>query len=574
MEVDTKASVGEDEPEEELLYEEGDGGEDAQEFQDDGTEFTSGDVELLLGDDDVHAFADESFESKEEEDGGGVGGDADDSVEETAVAKLETDNSSDGSNKSSSYVPRSRGRGRPYFVYRGMRGMRPPPPYAFFPPRPRGGLRPPFPGAIRPPPPFAFRGRGPPNFFRHPRPPRGAFMRGMRPPHYHHHHEQEQEEEEEEEATVEDDGGGEAGGPKPLMSIRTPKDVKENVQATIFRGRGGQSAPHAAPLGMGMGPRYHGVMRGGMRPPPPPDAAEVRGGRGGPRPRLLSTRPPRGAGSYPPSSRGDGGRGLPRGGRGRGRGIGDDSMGVRPSLKRPHPSSYGGNNSYDNNYNSGAPRPKMMSYGGSTRYPTTASSYNSGSTLRSIHTTDEPMQTGGPPPPPTGSRGAYFRPRTPGGYNPNPRYQQPTTPTRGGYRPRGTFTVTHNTAPALTQVTMVAEQQQQRRSLPQPVSANPNLRSIPMAAAPGSDASASSSHKITKAGGTSSRVMISNLPISMSFERISAMTTACGSVRTININDGGSAIVEFVNPSMAENFIRANNRKSIDGSTITVSRLA
>ena len=63
--------------------------------------------------------------------------------------------------------------------------------------------------------------------------------------------------------------------------------------------------------------------------------------------------------------------------------------------------------------------------------------------------------------------------------------------------------------------------------------------------------------RITKTGGQSNRVMISNLPRNMSFERISAMTTACGNVRTINVNENGTAIVEFANRAGAENFIQA-----------------
>ena len=80
--------------------------------------------------------------------------------------------------------------------------------------------------------------------------------------------------------------------------------------------------------------------------------------------------------------------------------------------------------------------------------------------------------------------------------------------------------------------------------------------------------------RITKTGGQSNRVMISNLPRNMSFARVSAMTTACGNVRNINVNENGTAIVEFANPAGAENFIRTNNRKIIDRSQITVSRLA
>ena len=44
----------------------------------------------------------------------------------------------------------------------------------------------------------------------------------------------------------------------------------------------------------------------------------------------------------------------------------------------------------------------------------------------------------------------------------------------------------------------------------------------------------------------------------MSFRRISAMTTACGNVRNINVNENGTAILEFANSAGAENFIQTN----------------
>ena len=69
MEVDTKTEVNESEA---LLL--GDGGDETEQ-----TEFTSGDVELLLGDDDVHAFANESTDAASEASsvskGAGPGGD-------------------------------------------------------------------------------------------------------------------------------------------------------------------------------------------------------------------------------------------------------------------------------------------------------------------------------------------------------------------------------------------------------------------------------------------------------------------------------------------------------------------
>ena len=102
-----------------------------------------------------------------------------------------------------------------------------------------------------------------------------------------------------------------------------------------------------------------------------------------------------------------------------------------------------------------------------------------------------------------------------------------------------------------------------------------NLRSIPtLGASVPTPMNQQGQPRITKTGGQSNRVMISNLPRNMSFARVSAMTTACGNVRNINVNENGTAIVEFANPAGAENFIRTNNRKIIDRSQITVSRLA
>jgi hypothetical protein len=156
---------------------------------------------------------------------------------------------------------------------------------------------------------------------------------------------------------------------------------------------------------------------------------------------------------------------------------------------------------------------------------------------------------------------------------------------RGG---RGGFRVNHTPAPSLTQIQTVDNSRHQPRPSAAPPAAAPrhvmpvgngsnsNLRSIPMVGS-GSNAPTplmGNTHKITKTGGMSSRVLISNLPPMMSFERISAMTTAAGNVRNINVNDNSTAIVEFANPASAENFIRTSNRKVIDRSMITVARLA
>ncbi len=130
------------------------------------TEFTSGDVELLLGDDDVNAFGNESFEDKS-------------TISDETGGAAKTEEAKEGSDKSSShneghYSPRGVGRGR---FFRGGRGGNFYPNPFFYHPR---GLRPPFPGAVprfgRPP--YPFRGGRPPmGFMRY---PRGMFMRPPR----------------------------------------------------------------------------------------------------------------------------------------------------------------------------------------------------------------------------------------------------------------------------------------------------------------------------------------------------------------------------------------------------------
>ena len=111
------------------------------------------------------------------------------------------------------------------------------------------------------------------------------------------------------------------------------------------------------------------------------------------------------------------------------------------------------------------------------------------------------------------------------------------------------------------------------RRPPPPQQSNSNLRNIPTIGG-SSVPTPMQQPRITKAGGSTSRVLITHLPPNMNFARITAMTTACGSVKTLNMAENNSAIVEFANPAGAENFIRSNNRKVIDQCMITVSRLA
>ena len=135
MEVDAKT----DSAHEALLLADG-------ENEHEQAEFTSNDVELLLGDDDVNAFANESFEASNSDSGATSGKD---SVSKDGSTD---DKQQEGRPIEGHYTRGGRG-GRPF---RG-RGYGPPHP-GYFP----RGLRPPFPGAVprfgRHPPPFAFRG--------------------------------------------------------------------------------------------------------------------------------------------------------------------------------------------------------------------------------------------------------------------------------------------------------------------------------------------------------------------------------------------------------------------------------
>ena len=283
-------------------------------------------------------------------------------------------------------------------VFRGPRGYGPPPGY--FPRGPR--LRPPFPGAVprfgRHPPPFAFRGRPPMGYMRY---PRGVFMQRHMRPHFAAHVEEEFEEDETMPESEKKDGESSedsGSGPKPLMSIRTPKDVRETVKTSILA----KGPLLNAPLGMGMGPRFH---LHGMRPPPgaPPLLPQP--------PPIPTQQPPQRA------------PGASRGGRG---GHGQEHH-QRSSLKRP---ASGSSTSFDH-----GPRPKMSM---NVPPPSTATSGVSRTNLRQIQTVDEPMHQQQPH------------------YNHHQQQQQPH------YRPRhpppnsrGGFTVSHTPAPSLTQIRTV-----------------------------------------------------------------------------------------------------------------------
>jgi len=560
MEVDSKSEANESEA---LLL--GDGGDETEH-----TEFSSGDVELLLGDDDVNAFANDSFDAASS-DGGNPkvetagGGDF-----KTSSNSSTATNSANSKHEPGQQIEGHYNRGRGGRPYRG-RGYGPPPP-GYYP----RGLRPPFPGAVprfgRHPPPFALRGRPPMGYMRY---PRGMYMRPPRPIPYSHREEPEEDPEEDVNMSKSEednsDGGassGGGGGPKSLMSIKIDKDVKVNVKSQIL-----SKAPQLmAPLGMGMGPRFH--LRPGAKPPTEGDSQHPpRPGPRGMRPSVPSA----GLLPTPPIHERLGERPHRGGGRG---GHMEHHHTSRGPLKRSLSASHHEGprakmmvSSYSNNSAHGGRADVRDVHGGGSGVGGGGASR---SNLRQIQTVDEPMQTAPP------SHSMHHQ-----------HHRFPTTPASSQFRldnrpgrqhdnaGRGGFVVSHKPAPSLTQIRTVDNSgppppSSGQRPAAAPAAANngnSNLRSIPTLG--GSNVPTPMMNpKITKTGGMSNRVMISNLPPMMSFERISAMTTAAGSVRNINVNDNATAIVEFANPASAENFIRTSNRKVIDRSMITVARLA
>ena len=224
-------------------------------------------------------------------------------------------------------------------------------------------------------------------------------QRHMRP-HFAAHVEEEFEEDETMPESEKKDGESSedsGSGPKPLMSIRTPKDVRETVKTSILA----KGPLLNAPLGMGMGPRFH---LHGMRPPPgaPPLLPQP--------PPIPTQQPPQRA------------PGASRGGRG---GHGQEHH-QRSSLKRP---ASGSSTSFDH-----GPRPKMSM---NVPPPSTATSGVSRTNLRQIQTVDEPMHQQQPHYNHHQQQQPHYRPRHP---PPN---------SRGG------FTVSHTPAPSLTQIRTV-----------------------------------------------------------------------------------------------------------------------
>lgn len=98
----------------------------------------------------------------------------------------------------------------------------------------------------------------------------------------------------------------------------------------------------------------------------------------------------------------------------------------------------------------------------------------------------------------------------------------------------------------------------------------PNLTQIPLTPSPAETSSPIRTVQAVRG----IRVMIWNLPPSSNFAEVSAMTTSCGSVRTLNVRkENNTAIIEFSNSQSADHFVRLYNNTVMVGCLLTVSRI-
>lgn len=193
------------------------------------------------------------------------------------------------------------------------------------------------------------------------------------------------------------------------------------------------------------------------------------------------------------------------------------------------------------------------------KYPAPASSTGSGSTvvrsnLRQIQCVDDT------PPPPQRQLVARSAARPTSTVVPAASSSVPTRRISN----TNLITLTHNPSPnTITINPGGAGQQQQQR----PLSHNGNLVSIPLAAGSGSATKA----RLSRPPGC--RVLVTNLPASATFDRVSQMTTSYGPVKTIQF-DNGRAVVEFQQAASAWAFYKDNDKKLMDLSVLSVTRLA
>lgn len=195
--------------------------------------------------------------------------------------------------------------------------------------------------------------------------------------------------------------------------------------------------------------------------------------------------------------------------------------------------------------------------------------------LKFIRTVDEPMHTA-----PSTTSSSYYN---------QTQFQYPKpTHTRGGYSnsmstsshyasstTASQYTQSHYT-PASQASSAYPPRSNYQTPAPAPVprfvvshKPAPNLTQIPLTP---SDGPPSNIRPVPAVRGV--KVMIWNLPVSANFAEVSAMTTSCGSVRTLNVRkENNTAIIEFSNPQSADHFIRLHNNTVMSGCVLTVNRI-
>lgn len=157
---------------------------------------------------------------------------------------------------------------------------------------------------------------------------------------------------------------------------------------------------------------------------------------------------------------------------------------------------------------------------------------------------------------------------------------------RGGQRGNGQATrgrggpIIHNPSPSLTSVPI--------QSGPGPGAAQRTLAPLRKVsvAPPSVVAKTNNTNKVkVESGGgdgppvpnvprSDKKVLVQNLPVSVSLDRISSMTSSCGLVKGIEVEPSSkSAIIEFCDAAGAEKFQKQHNRKMMDLSILSVVRL-
>jgi len=118
----------------------------------------------------------------------------------------------------------------------------------------------------------------------------------------------------------------------------------------------------------------------------------------------------------------------------------------------------------------------------------------------------------------------------------------------------------HNPSPSLTSITISQENEMH----PQPMVIPVKTTSSPVREAP----------KPKNSPGSELKVLVQNLPSSVNFDKLTAMSASCGEVKGIVVqSDQRSAVIEFCEASSAENFTKQHNRRMMDLAIINVSRL-